>query len=1739
MKRIMLTALLLFIVAVAFSQTTNGFNYQTVVRNASGTALSNQIVTFHIILTNGDGSITHYSENQSVTTTQLGVANMVVGLGTVETGIYNNIPWNSGNIVMKVEIKLSGSSTYTDMGSVILRPVPFAMYALNGQPGPQGPKGDQGIQGVKGDTGDQGIQGVSGQDGRSLTNKGVWVSGTTYSPGDYVFAVGSVNPSSMWIVKSNTSFVSNTQPSGDTDNWTEFEAPIGPQGIQGVEGKEGLQGIQGPQGIQGVAGTGLTNRGSWSGSTSYLSGDYVFDRSTASASVNSMWICQQSVTSSTQPYQDLVHWVEFEAPAGPQGIQGPQGVKGDAGPTGDIGPTGPQGNGISQTINNGDGTYTFKYSDNSAFTTSNLTGLQGLKGDQGIQGIQGLTGTTGADGLNGISIQWLGTLTVRPGSPTLNQAYYNSTTKLAEIWTGSAWGTLAKDGATGSTGSTGATGTTGATGATGANGVSVQWIGPLALRPSSPTLNQAYYNTVTKISEIWNGSSWNTIAQDGVMGATGASGSNGTNGSNGVSIQWLGTFAIAPSSPTLNQAYYNSNDKKSYVYNGSSWSILAQDGSTGTQGIQGIQGVQGIQGPQGPAGTGLVNKGNWGSGITYASGDYVFNRSSASASVNSMWICQLALTSTTQPYLDLAHWSEFQAPAGPQGIQGNTGATGANGVSIQWLGTLATAPSSPTLNQAYYNSTNKISYIYNGSSWSILAQDGVQGPQGIQGIQGPVGPLVSGTSSQTLYHNGTTWAATSSLINNGVNIGIGVTPTQKLDVNGSIRLRSTLYDYNNLAGSLNQILTKGASGVLWQSPSTLGITNGTGISGQVALWNGTNSLQGLSNITWASSLQVASNLTALPDDPIFEVKNKDGKVVFGVYQSGVRVNFDDSPTAKGAKGGFAVGGLSNQAKVVPYEYLRISHDSARIYVNDALVKGAKGGFAVGGLSNQAKGGANNFMKLTPDNYFIGQQSGSQNTTGLYNSFIGYQSGMSNTTGNNNVFLGFSSGYTNSTSSNNVFLGYESGYSSNSTFGGNVLIGYQAGRNSTTPYYNSVVGYQAGFNNSGNYNSLFGYNAGYSNSGNYNSFFGFNAGYLNSGSYNSFFGFNTGSSNTGSYNAFYGWNSGKTNTGNYNAFYGPYAGYNNDGAANSFVGYLSGYYNQTGGYNVFMGNQSGYKNTTGSSNVFIGNQSGYNNTTGLYNTFMGYQTGYTNNASYNSFIGYQSGYANSTGQYNTFMGYYAGKANTTASSNLFLGYQSGYSNTTGSSNIFMGESSGYSNLTGQHNVFIGRLAGYSGTLLQSNIFIGDSAGYYSNNQFATNNVFLGYAAGKNTQSYNNVFIGNQAGWSNTSGQNNIAIGDNAGFKNTSSQNVFIGTSAGENNTSGFFNIMIGRWTGKNNTTGAQQILIGGGAGGSLTTGGENVMIGNNAGAVNTTGVGNVYIGTSAGWSNTGTKNVFIGYKIGYSTFQNVSNALVIGTDVNGSSPLIYGEFDNKILKFNANVAVNADPISSKFYSYDDRTTAVDDPAIIGEHTLNTTSYGIGVRGIGGYYGVQGLSTVSGTGSRTGVRGNASGGSTNYGVYGYATGTTANYGVYGYAAGGTTNYAGYFSGNVTVTGTFSNPSDKNLKKNINPLTGSLKKVLNLQGVTYDWKSDQELIDFRKSSDSNGKEEARKFNFPKGTQIGVIAQDVEKVLPELVQTDGEGLKSVDYIKIIPILIEAIKEQQKQIEKLSEELEAIKAKK
>lgn len=198
------------------------------------------------------------------------------------------------------------------------------------------------------------------------------------------------------------------------------------------------------------------------------------------------------------------------------------------------------------------------------------------------------------------------------------------------------------------------------------------------------------------------------------------------------------------------------------------------------------------------------------------------------------------------------------------------------------------------------------------------------------------------------------------------------------------------------------------------------------------------------------------------------------------------------------------------------------------------------------------------------------------------------------------------------------------------------------------------------------------------------------------------------------------------------------------------------------------------------------------------------------------------------------------------------------------------------------------------------------------------------------------------------------------------------------------------------------------------------------------------------------------------------------------------------------------------------------------------------------------------------------STGYGMYNYAytpsSATGSRYGLYNicnnYGSGGTTyalyssvnsgtgtRYAGYFNGDVHVQGNLTWTSDERTKENISNLDGALALIDKLQPKSYNFKADMDM------------------NLPEGEQFGFVAQELETALPGLVKTiehptqpgevvieplsdeaiangevqefdetssdkKGQELKTVNYVALIPILVQAIKEQQQEIEALKQQL-------
>jgi hypothetical protein len=179
-----------------------------------------------------------------------------------------------------------------------------------------------------------------------------------------------------------------------------------------------------------------------------------------------------------------------------------------------------------------------------------------------------------------------------------------------------------------------------------------------------------------------------------------------------------------------------------------------------------------------------------------------------------------------------------------------------------------------------------------------------------------------------------------------------------------------------------------------------------------------------------------------------------------------------------------------------------------------------------------------------------------------------------------------------------------------------------------------------------------------------------------------------------------------------------------------------------------------------------------------------------------------------------------------------------------------------------------------------------------------------------------------------------------------------------------------------------------------------------------------------------------------------------------------------------------------------------------------------------YAVHGkLNNTSAGSMSAGVRGeNLGTGAGGIGVWGSHSGT--GWGVYGLCVAGTGvrawggQYGVYSVGDIFTTGSYLTSSDARFKKDVQPLTDSLNTVLKLRGVQFNWKRD----------------EYPEHNFNGERQVGFIAQEVAEVLPEVVKKsdDKDGFYSVSYDRIVPVLVEAIKELKAENESLKTKLMA-----
>ncbi|MCB0667331.1 MAG: tail fiber domain-containing protein [Saprospiraceae bacterium] len=370
---------------------------------------------------------------------------------------------------------------------------------------------------------------------------------------------------------------------------------------------------------------------------------------------------------------------------------------------------------------------------------------------------------------------------------------------------------------------------------------------------------------------------------------------------------------------------------------------------------------------------------------------------------------------------------------------------------------------------------------------------------------------------------------------------------------------------------------------------------------------------------------------------------------------------------------------------------------------------------------------------------------------------------------------------------------------------------------------------------------------------------------------------------------------------------------------------------------------------------------------------------------------------------------------------------------------------------------------------SSVYIGIDAGINTTNivgpdTFFTYNTLIGSDAGSlNTTGFMNTAVGSQSLSLNTTGDRNTATGKGAlYFNKTGQQNTAVGEETLHSNTTGNDNTAIGRNALFSASTASFNTAVGASALYYDTTGGENTAIGYFAGLLNKDGRWNTMIGSQAGRDFTGgDNNVFIGQ----------------------ASGLSHGTGDNNVF-----VGRSAGRMNNNSNN-----------VFIGDNAgrMNKGSGNV-------YIGHEAGMLDSVETSNTLIIANSSA----FPPLIYGDFANNKLGINCSSPGEAFSVVG----NIAATGTIlasqmACSSDRRYKKDIREFEQTLSKILKLKPVRYRWRA----------------EEFPEKHFIKEEQIGFIAQEVEQIYPELIHTNAEGYKSLDYARLTVILTRAIQEQQK----------------
>ncbi len=516
---------------------------------------------------------------------------------------------------------------------------------------------------------------------------------------------------------------------------------------------------------------------------------------------------------------------------------------------------------------------------------------------------------------------------------------------------------------------------------------------------------------------------------------------------------------------------------------------------------------------------------------------------------------------------------------------------------------------------------------------------------------------------------------------------------------------------------------------------------------------------------------------------------------------------------------------------------------------------------------------------------------------------------------------------------------------------------------------------------------------------------------------------------------------------------------------------------------------------GTENVMIGKNAGSGATNVIRSNFFGTGAGQGAISAGNSnFFGNNAGAIATNASYSNFFGSGAGQNATNAGSSNFFGVSAGSGATNAGNSNFFGGSAGQNATNAISSNFFGQNAGLSASGANNSNFLGASAGNSATN--ASNSNFFGVSAGSGaTNANSSTFFGLNAGLSASGASNSNFFGLNAGLSaSVASNSNFFGNNAGSGAISASGSNFFGINAGAGAHTAGSSNFIGGGAGQNATNASNSNFFGGSAGQNATNAISSNFFGQNAGLSASGANNSnFFG-----------NNAGAIATNAS------YSNFFGVSAGQNATNAANSIfmGINAGLNDTVNNTSANRSSILIGNYTStggfsNSIAIGQGVRNSAVDQAVIGrvlfLSGISSSTSATSTP-------MANGRLGIGTSTpTQALSVVG------TVFASNLLGGATTLSTDANgniirsPSDQSLKENITTIENALDKISQLRGVSYEW------LD--------------KARFGSSTEIGVIAQEVEQVVPEVVSSGGE-YKSVKIANLVGLIIEAVKELKERVD-------------